>query len=523
MDVSPKDVSIALLNDGKLIELQKEAREASFAVGNIYVGKVKKVMPGLNACFVDVGYEKNAFLHLQDMTAYFPSYQKFIKQVVSDKKRLYPLEKASFSATLGKDGNIQDAVKVGDVVLGQIIKEPISTKGPRLACEISFPGRYLVLIPMNDKVSVSTKIKSSAERQRLRLLVESIKPKNFGVIVRTVAEDRKAQELDEDLKILLKRWESTITAVQKTRNYPLLVHEETSRSVALVRDLFNPLFESIHVNDKDTYEELRNYVKFIANGSEDVVKHYTGGQPIFDHFSITKQIKSSFGKTVTFKNGAYLIIEQTEALCVIDVNSGNRLKNPEGQEANALDVNMDAADEIARQLRLRDVGGIIVIDFIDMVKSENQQALYKHMLEIMKDDRSRHNVLPLSKFCLMQITRQRVRPVLNIDVEEECPSCFGTGKVKPSILFTDMLEEKIRSVMYDQKIKNFKLFVHPYVAAFISKGLFSLKWRWKFTIGWGIHVIADQSLAFLQYRFVDAEGNEIDVKEDKDYQSPSKK
>ena len=523
VDVSPKEVSIALLEDGKLVELQKEAKNESFALGNIYIAKVKKIMPGLNACFVDIGHEKSGFLHQQDMTAVFPSAQKYIKQVTSDRKRLFSISKATFTPTFTKDANVKEVLKVGDVVMTQIIKEPISTKGPRLSCEISFPGRYLVLMPMSDKVSVSTKIKSPEERSRLKLIVESIKPQNFGVIVRTVAEGRRAEDLDEDMELLLKRWEKTITAVQQARQYPQLVHEETSRAVALIRDLFNPTFEAIHVNDEVTYEEIKNYVKFISEGSEKIVSYYKEGQPIFDHFLVTKQIKSSFGRTVNFQHGAYLIIEQTEALCVIDVNSGNRLKNNEGQEENALQVNLGAADEIARQLRLRDVGGIIVIDFIDMDNADNRKLLYDRMMENMKNDRSRHNILPLSKFCLMQITRQRVRPVLDIDVEEECPSCFGTGKIRPSILFTDTLEEKIKSVKYDHNISSFRLHVHPYVAAYINKGIYSLKWKWKLTYGMGIHIVADQSMAFLQYMFKDSHGNEIDVTEEKDLKTPSKK
>jgi len=523
VDVSPKEVSIALLEDGKLVELQKEAKDESFALGNIYIAKVKKIMPGLNACFVDIGHDKGGFLHQQDMTAIFPSAQKYIKQVISDRKRLFPISKATFTPTFTKEANVKEVLKVGDVVMTQIIKEPISTKGPRLSCEISFPGRYLVLMPMSDKVNVSTKIKSQEERSRLKLIVESIKPKNFGVIVRTVAEGRRAEDLDEDMGLLLKRWEKAITAVQQARQYPQLVHEETSRAVALVRDLFNPTFEAIHINDEVTYEEIKNYVKFISEGSEKIVSYYKEGQPIFDHFSVTKQIKSSFGRTVNYQHGAYLIIEQTEALCVIDVNSGNRLKNNDDQEENALQVNLGAADEIARQLRLRDVGGIIVIDFIDMDSADNRKLLYDRMTENMKNDRSRHNILPLSKFCLMQITRQRVRPVLDIDVEEECPSCFGTGKIRPSILFTDTLEEKIKSVKFDHNISSFRLHVHPYVAAYINKGLYSLKWKWKLTYGMGIHIVADQNMAFLQYIFKDSRGNEIDVTEEKDLKAPSKK
>lgn len=516
VDVSPKDVSIALLEDGRLMELQKEGREESFAVGNIYVAKVKKLMPGLNACFVNLGYEKDAFLHIQDMAGNFLSYQKYLKQVVSDKKHLFSISKASLQGSIPKSGKIQDYLKPGDVVLAQIMKEPISTKGPRLTTEITFSGRNLVLIPMSDKVNVSSKIKSSAERSRLKLLVQSIKPQNMGVIVRTVAEGKRVAELDEELKTLTKRWNQVVASLQNAQEYPKRVYEETSRTVGMLRDIFNPSFDAIHVNDKGTYQELCQYIQMISSGSESIVKLYTGAQPIFDNFAVTKQIKTAFGRTVTYKHGAYLIIEQTEALCVIDVNSGNRMKSPDGQEGNALEVNLGAADEIARQMRLRDVGGIIVVDFIDMAKAEHRQALYERMVEDMKQDRSRHNILPLSKFGLMQITRQRVRPVLDVNVEEDCPSCFGTGKVKSSILFTDQLEDKIKTLVSHLNVRKFTLHVHPYVAAYINQGMPSLKMKWKLKFGLGVKVIPNQSLAFLQYKFIDAEGQEIDMKEEKE-------
>ena len=255
---------------------------------------------------------------------------------------------------------------LGQEILVQIVKEPISTKGPRLTGELSFAGRYLVLIPFNDKVSVSSKIKSGEERARLKQLIQSIKPKHFGVIVRTVAEGKRVAELDTELKILLKRWDDAISKVQKTQARPQMVFEETGRAVALLRDLFNPSYENIYVNDEEVFKEVKDYVTLIAPEKADIVKQYKGSVPIFDNFNITKQIKSSFGKTVNYKHGAYLIIEHTEALHVVDVNSGNRTRSANGQEANALDVNLGAADELARQLRLRDMGGIIVVDFIDI-------------------------------------------------------------------------------------------------------------------------------------------------------------
>ena len=514
IDVQPKDISIALLEDKELVEYQNEPRSASFAVGNIYVAKVRKLMPGLNACFVDVGYERDAFLHYLDLGTQFSSYEKYLKQVQSDRKKLYPIQKATRQPDLPKEGSIQNTLKVGQEVMVQVVKEPISTKGPRLTCELSFAGRYMVLIPFNDKVSVSSKIKRGEERSRLKQLVQSMKPKNFGVIVRTVAEGKRAAELDQELKVLLKRWEDAITKVQKTTERPQLIFEEQSRAVALLRDLFNPTYDGIHINDSDIFNQVKDYVTMIAPEKKDIVKQYTGVVPIFDNFGVTKQLKSGFGKTVNYKHGAYLIIEHTEAMHVVDVNSGTRVKKENGQEANALETNLGAADELARQLRLRDMGGIIVVDFVDMNLAEDRQLLYERMCKNMQKDRARHNILPLSKFGLMQITRQRVRPAMDVNVEEECPTCFGKGKIKSSILFTDQLESKIDRLVNKIGIKKFHLHVHPYVAAFINQGVFSLKRRWQMKYGLGIRIVPSQKLAFLQYEFYDSNRQFIDMKEE---------
>ncbi len=514
VDVQPKEISIALLEDKNLVEFQIEGQNLSFSVGNMYLGRVKKLMPGLNACFVDVGFGKDAFLHYLDLGPQFNSLAKYLKQVTSDRKKLYPISKATMLPDIEKEGTMSNTLQVGQEVLVQIVKEPISTKGPRLTCEISFAGRYLVLIPFNDKVSVSTKIKSSEERTRLKQLLQSIKPKNFGVIVRTVAEGKRVAELDGELKVLLKHWEDCITKVQKATKLPTLVYEETSRTVALLRDLFNPSFENIYINDEKVFEEVKDYVALIAPERAGIVKLYNGQLPIYDNFGITKQIKSSFGKTISYKSGAYLIIEHTEALHVVDVNSGNRSKSNNGQEANALDVNLGAADELARQLRLRDMGGIIVVDFIDMNEAENRQKLYERMCQNMQKDRAKHNILPLSKFGLMQITRQRVRPAMDVNTAETCPTCFGKGTIRPSILFADTLESKIDYLVNKLKIKRFKLHIHPYINAFVNQGFFSLKRRWQMKYGFGIKIIPDQSLAFLEYKFYDEHREEIDMKEE---------
>lgn len=512
VDVTKQDISIALLEDKRLVEYQREGRSEHFSVGNIYLAKVRKLMPGLNACFVNVGYERDAFLHYLDLGTRYKTQEKFL-QMLGDGRRNISLDKVAKQPEIEKEGTIQSTLKVGQEILVQIVKEPINTKGPRLTSELSFAGRFLVLIPFSDKVSVSSKIKSGAERTRLKQLIQSIKPKGFGVIIRTVAEGMRVAELDNEMQILLTRWNNTIEKVKQSRSeamiLPQLVYEETSRTVALLRDLFNPSYENIYVNDQSVFDEVRNYVTLIAPECKDIVKLYKGCVPIFDNFSVTKQIKTSLGRTVTYKHGAYLIIEQTEALHVVDVNSGNRSKSPEGQEVNALDVNLGAADELARQLRLRDMGGIIVVDFIDMAMPENRQKLYERMVENMRKDRAKHSILPLSKFGLMQITRQRVRPVMDVNVEETCPTCGGTGKIMPSILFTDSLETKIDFLVNKLGIKRFRLYVHPFVAAYINQGLFSVKRRWQMKYGLGVKVLPNQKLAYLQYTFHNMKGEEI--------------
>lgn len=523
VDVQPKEVSIALLEEGRLMSLQKEARDIAYAVGDIYLAKVKKLMPGLNAAFVNVGYDKDAFLHYLDLGSQFSTYSTFVGKLLNKSERSVPsLSKITRQPDINKSGTISDVLTSGQELLVQIVKEPISSKGPRLTTEITLTGRYMVLIPFGDKVSISQKIKTSEEKTRLKQLVESIRPKNFGVIIRTSAEGKRVAELNHEMKTLVKYWEDAM-AKARTAASPALVFQEESRIVGVLRDVFNPEFESIQVNDRETYEQILNYVTLIAPERKDIVKLYDKDEPIFDHFGITRQIKSSFGKTVSFRSGAYIIIEHTEALHVIDVNSGNRSKAANDQESNALEVNLRAADEIARQLRLRDMGGIIVIDFIDMAKAEHRQQLYEHMRQIMQSDRARHNILPLSKFGLMQITRQRVRPALDITTTESCPSCYGKGEVQPSLLFTDTLKEKLHYLIEDLKVENFIMYVHPFVDAYLKKGLLSTYRRWRMELGRKFRVLPDQSLAYLQYRVIDKNHNEIDVKEEKDINSSATK
>ncbi|MDO5772596.1 MAG: Rne/Rng family ribonuclease [Bacteroidales bacterium] len=522
VDVRPNEISTALLEDGRLVSLQKESRDASYAVGNLYIAKVKKLMPGLNAAFVNVGFEKDAFLHYLDLGSQFNTYSAFMEEILKDRLHVPNISKITPKPDIDKHGTVTDTLRQGQELIVQIAKEPISSKGPRLTTEISFTGRFLILIPFNDKISVSQKIKSSEEKVRLRRLIESVKPANFGVIIRTSAENKRVAELNNELRALLKCWEDSVAKAQRSE-VPSLIYEEDSRAVSVIRDIFSPSFENIYVNDAEVFDQISHYVNLIASDRKDIVKLYTDDTPIFDHFNITKQIKTSFGKTVSFKSGAYLIIESTEALHVIDVNSGNRSKSSTSQENNALDVNLRAADEIARQLRLRDMGGIIVIDYIDMAQAEHRQALYDHMREVMANDRARHNILPLSKFGLMQITRQRVRPALDIVTAESCPSCHGKGEVQPSLLFTDVLKDKIDYLFNSLKVTQFTMYVHPFVDAYLKKGIISEYNRWRMEYGFKFKIVADQSLAYLEYRVIDKNKNEIDLKEEKDTGNSSSK
>ncbi len=506
VDVQPQEIAIALTEDDRLQEVNREKRnQDNFAVGNIYFGRVKKVMPALNAVFVDVGYEKEAFLHYLDLGAQFRTMRSYVTKAVSDRRRVPALTKIKREPEVGKEGLIADVLKVGDPVLVQVTKEPINTKGPRLTAEISIAGRNMVLIPFADGVMVSQKIKREAERSRLKQLLLSIKPQGFGIILPTVAEAKRAAELDNELRLLVQRWEEMVKSLQQKEPVSL-VSEEIGRTIGIIRDVFSPDFTAIQINDKAIYDEVRQYLELIAPDSAKLVKLYTDTQPIFDKFDITRQMKTGLGRVVGFKHGGYLIIERTEALFSIDVNSGSK-RIYEDPEENAFRFNMLAAEELAHQLRLRDIGGIIIVDFIDMDSKDHQQQLYDYMRKLMEHDRARHNVLPLSKFGLMQITRQRVRPAVEVEVMEVCPTCMGKGKVQPSLLFTDQVAEEIEHMTLHYG-KGLRLHLQPFVYAYATRGLFtSLASQWKRKFG--VRLIENQSLGMLEMRFYDAKGSTL--------------
>lgn len=506
INVTSSEISIALIEDKQLVELNTEKCKTGFAVGDIYLGKVRKIMPGLNAAFVNIGHEKDAFIHYLDLGPQFVSLHKLVNNLTNKKNIRF--ETLKLDPPIGKTGKIASQIAGGQPILVQIAKEAISTKGPRLTSDISLAGRHVVLIPFANKISVSQKIRSNEEKKRLKKIVEKVLPKNYGVIIRTAAIGKSEEDISHDIETLVGRWNSALERI-KTQAPPSLLLGEMSRTTTIIRDLLNGSFSSIVVDDATVYEEVKEYIRTIAPEKEKIVKLYKGNVPIFDNYDISKQIKSLFAKYVSLRKGAYLIIEHTEALHVIDVNSGNRAKVDDDQERTAMDVNLASAEEIARQLRLRDMGGIIVIDFIDLHKGENRQALYEKMKELMATDRAKHTVLPLSKFGLMQITRQRVRPETAPEVKETCPTCHGTGMIMPSVLLDQQIENKIAYFASDRGVKYIKVKVSPFIASYLTRGLISIRMRWTWKYRCVVRIVSDQSTGLVETKFYGKDGREL--------------
>ncbi|WP_417884848.1 Rne/Rng family ribonuclease [Zunongwangia sp.] len=498
-------VDFALLKDGKLIELNRDEDDNNFNVGDIFIAKIRKAVPGLNAAFINVGYSKDGFLHYHDLGPQISSLLKFVKRVSTGKLKDYSLQNFTFEKDIDKNGSISEVLKSNQSLLVQIVKEPISTKGPRISSELSLPGRYIVLVPFSNRVSVSQKIESKEEKERLKRLVKSIKPKGFGVIVRTVAEGKKVAELDKDLQNLLGRWTAMCKKLYKP-NYPYKVLGELNRASSLLRDVFNDTFTSISVDDETLYTQIKDYLSEIAPSKESIVKLHQSNIPIFEKFGIERQIKTSFGRTVSMSKGAYLVIEHTEAMHVIDVNSGNRSNKSKNQEDTALEVNLISATEIARQLRLRDMGGIIVVDFIDMNKAENRKALYDHLKDEMSDDRAKHKILPPSKFGLIQITRQRVRPEMNIKTREENPN--GDGEIEAPIILIGKIKSDLERVI-KKGHKKVTLSAHPFITAFLTKGFPSPRLQWFINHKIWVKTVPRDAYTYLEYHFLDNEGKVI--------------
>ena len=504
---SPEAVDFALLKDGKLIELHKDEDGNKFAVGDVFIAKIRKAVPGLNAAFVNVGYEKDAFLHYHDLGPQISSLLKFTKRVSTGKLKDFSLKDYPFEKDIDKDGKINNVLKSNQSILVQIVKEPISTKGPRISSELSIAGRYIVLVPFSDRISISQKIENREEKDRLKRLVKSITPPGFGVIVRTVAEGKKVAELDKDLQHLLSRWTAMCKKLHKA-HHPTKVLGELNKASSILRDIFNDTFTGIHVDDEELYFQIKDYLQEIAPNKESIVKLYQSKVPIFEKFGIERQIKTSFGKTVSMAKGAYLVIEHTEALHVIDVNSGNRSNKSNSQEDTALEVNLISATEVARQLRLRDMGGIIVVDFIDLNSAENRKKLYNHLREEMKDDRAKHKILPPSKFGLIQITRQRVRPEMNIKTREVNPNGDNGEEVEAPIVLVQKITHDLEQ-LFKKDYKKVTLNTHPFIAAFLTKGFPSVRSKWFFEHKKWVKIQPRDAYTYLEYHFYDKNGDLI--------------
>ena len=510
VDVSASEVHIALMENHRLIEYNTESSTGNkFTVGDVHLGKVKKILPNLNAAFVDIGDKKEAFIHYLDLGLYFPAFDQFVRESNGNTNLKDLYSRIKIGSALPKEGRIEEFLRPGQMIVAQIVKEPISTKGSRLTAEISLAGRNIVLLPFAEKVSISQKIGSKEEKRRLETLVRSILPKNYGAIIRTAAEGKNAATLVAETESLIEKWEGSWKKIATNKNVQLLF-TEYSKTTTVLRDLLNDSFSNIWINDERVAEEARKYVSLIAPEQEKIVHLYEGKQPIYDHFEVTRQIKGSFGKVVPMRQGAYLVIETTEALNVIDVNSGIRTKTAD-QEENSFEVNKIAAEEIARQLRLRDMGGIVIVDFIDMETNEHKNALHKYMQELMEADRAKHNVLPLTKFGLMQITRQRIRPVTEINTSEQCPVCHGTGKITSSAVIDEEIERKIAFYSIEKGVRSFTLKTSPILGAYLKRGLFNSflsRWRKRYKIR--IDLVEVTDFTVLQHEMTNEKGDKLE-------------
>lgn len=502
-------VELALIEGGKLVELHHQKTNNTFTVGDILIGKIRKMMPGLNAAFVDIGHRKDAFLHYTDLGPKLRSMVKWTNGVINGSINTHRLDNFKFEDEIVKTGKVDQVLNKRWPILVQILKEPISTKGPRLSCEITLPGRYMVISPFSDTISVSKKIDSVEERKRLHTLAESIRPKNFGIIIRTAADGKKVQELHEEVMQLMGKWEEIFKQL-KTVPPPAKLLSELDKPASVLRDLLSDGFSRIVANDKDLYEDIKVYMQNISPEQVGIVQYHSGNKPIFDAYSVTRQIKASFGKTATMNSGAYVVIEKTEAMHVIDVNSGHKITSAD-VEQTIFGVNLEAAEEIARQVRLRDIGGLIVVDFIDMKNPEHKKQLAKAMEDFMKKDRAQHTILPLSKFGLMQITRERARPEVVVNTSEMCPTCGGTGKINATILLTDDVERDLEFIMQSRPKAPLYLRVHPYLEAYLKRGFPSRRMQWFMKYNKWIRIVPHSDYQLTEYRFMEGNDDEIRV------------
>ncbi len=500
---------IALIEKGELAQIFIESEENQRTVGNIYVAKVHKVMSGIRAAFIDMGTPKDAFLHFSDAGDHLDEYIRMLNgknsipaqynNTIANKNDLTNTQKQQLAGKI---------LKNGQKILVQIVKEPIGSKGPRVSTDITIAGRFLVLIPMGDYIAVSKRISNYKERRRLKGILTKMLPDGFGVIVRTVAQKQDAQAIEDDLRTVLRKWESLVDRVD-TAKPPSLLYKDLDMTESIIRDLFAKNFDRVLIDDPKMYRQIKGYVGHIAPHMVPHVELYKRKEHIFDFMKISEDVNSIFSPRVSLKMGGYLIFEQTEAMYVVDVNSGPYAAK-EKQEDNSLKTNLEAAREIAKQLRLRDIGGIIVVDFIDLKDEKNRKKIYDELKKEFRKDPAKTNVIGMSDFGLIQITRQRIRPSVVNSVSKVCPMCGGSGTVvSQNTILTD-IESWISKFKHNTSYRALDLYVNPYLKSYLTKGLISRRWKWITRYGIKISIIADENTSLNEFHATLA-GSDINI------------
>lgn len=499
---SSSQTRVAITEDGNLVDFFVENPEKQRMVGNIYLGKIARVLPGIRAAFIDIGLKHDAFLHFSDIGDRLEALQSMLdddddKDIDDEDDDESPQRKQQ-----PKQEHSTPKLHKGQDILIQIIKEPVKDKGVRVASSLSLPGRFCVLLPFDTKIGVSKKISDFRERKRLRRIAREILPENCGLIIRTAAKDQSDKHLASDLKYLVKTWK-TIEEEAKSSKPPKMVYNDVSTTRSVIRDLFTEEVNKVFIDSKKIFKEIRDYVQFIQSELVEKVVYYKESQPIFEAFKIEEQIKQLMGRRVQLPSGGHIVIEHTEAMIVIDVNSGRYAAKKE-QELNSLKTDLEAAREIVRQLRLRDIGGLIVVDFIDLEDDKNRKKIYDELRKEFKKDRAKIAMLPMTDFGLMQITRQRVRENIMQSVNEVCPYCLGTGLLTKKSHMIHEIEDWIKKYKNNGNEKKLILKVHPSLGAKLKEGLFSTLFKLQSKYFIKLKLIEDNKMSPQEYQFISA-------------------
>jgi ribonuclease G len=498
INCSEYETRAAIVEDDRLVELYIERPQLQRLVGNIYKGKIKTVLPGMQAAFIDFGQEKAAFLHGSDM-GNVTAAERFESELEDDE------EAPADIVRKGRREGIETVLKEGQDILVQITKEPISTKGPRVTTEISIPGRFLVLVPDDDHVRVSKKISDWNEKKRLRKIVHPLRPEGFGLIIRTEAEGKGESDIRSDVKRLLKLW-ARLRKRAETMPAPALIHKEEEITTSIIRDIFTNDVQRLLVDDRSEYRTIMAYVRQVMPQLKSRVELYKGATQLFDLYKLEAEIERMLDRKVWIKKGSYLIIDQTEAMVTIDVNTG-RFVGKGDQESTIYKTNIEAAREIARQIRLRDLGGLIVCDFIDMFKFDNRRKLYEEVKNAFRNDRAKRAISPINDFGLLEMTRERIRPSLTMTFSEPCPHCQGAGRVLSRETVATKIERWFNRANNDGRFKKYDLAVNPHLAeSMIGNGLNRVNKIMKM-LGIKINIIRDTTIPVQEFKVFDSASN----------------